>query len=204
VTQREREYAGAKGFEISAFAMALDGVTIVVNRANPIAALSIGQLHDIFTGKVRDWRELEAGDGEIVPFARASGSGTASLFAERVLGEQAYATSARICPPTRRSWPKWPHGREPSAIPARRLRVGGDKIRAVALAADSQSAPVTATPESVVSGGYPLSRNCISPRPELPSAPPRRSSTSAVGEWAGAVPAGRIYRGQVGGAMTSP
>src|SRR5947209_2454165 len=64
LTQREREYAGAKGFEISAFAMALDGVTILVNRANPIAALSIGQLHDIFTGKVRDWRELEAGDGE--------------------------------------------------------------------------------------------------------------------------------------------
>ena len=75
LSQREREYAGSKGFELSVFAMALDGITIIVNRANPVTALSIGQLQEIFSGKIRDWRELEAGEGEILPFARATGSG---------------------------------------------------------------------------------------------------------------------------------
>jgi phosphate transport system substrate-binding protein len=169
LTQREREYAGAKGFEISAFAMALDGVTIVVNRANPIATLSIGQLHDIFTGKVRNWRELEAGDGEIVPFARAAGSGTASLFAERVLGEQAYATSARHLPTNEAIVAEVvARARAIGYTGLGALRVGGDKIRAVALAADSQSAPVTATPESIVSGGYPLSRKLYLATPGTP------------------------------------
>ncbi len=159
LSQREREFAGAKGFEIATFAMALDGVTIVVNRANPISALSVRQLQEIFTGKVRNWRELEAGDGEILPVARAAGSGTASLFAERVLDEQPYASSARRLPTNEAIVAEV--AAQAGAIGYTglgALRVGGDKVKVVALGADSQSAPVTATPGSIVSGDYPLSR----------------------------------------------
>ena len=38
------------------------------------------------------------------------------------------------------------------------LRGGGTRIKVVALAVDAESPPITATPETIVSGSYPLSR----------------------------------------------
>jgi phosphate transport system substrate-binding protein len=157
LSQRERDYAGGRGFEVSVFPMALDGVTVVVNRANPVATLSIDQLREIFTGKIANWRELEGFDGEIMPFARAAGSGTASLFGERALGEGEYGPSVQRLPTNEAIV---------AEVAARRgaigyaglgaLRVGGDRVRAVALTAGAE--PVNATPETIIAGTYPLSR----------------------------------------------
>jgi phosphate transport system substrate-binding protein len=159
LSQREREYAASRGFDVSTFAVALDGVSIVVNRANRVASLDFGQLRGMFSGKIHDWGELEAGGGEILPFARAIGSGTASLFGERVLGEEAYADSVRRLPTNEAIV---------AEVAARAGAIGytglgalrgvGDKVRVVALGADSRAVPVMATPESVVSAKYPLSR----------------------------------------------
>jgi phosphate transport system substrate-binding protein len=159
LSQRERDYAGGRGFAVSVFPMALDGVTIVVNHANPVTTLSIDQLRAIFTGKIRNWRELEGFDGAIMPFARAAGSGTASLFGERALGEEEYgpaverlATNEAIVAEV---------AARPGAIGYAglgALRVGGDHIRAVALTASTQPSPVNATPETIIAGTYPLSR----------------------------------------------
>jgi phosphate transport system substrate-binding protein len=159
LSERERDYAGGRGFEVSVFAMALDGVTIVVNRANPVTTLRIDQLRDIFTGKIRNWRELEGYDGDIMPFARAAGSGTASLFGERALGEEEYAASVQRLPTNEAIV---------AEVAARAgaigyaglgaLRVGGDRVRAVALTAGAQASAVNATPETIIAGTYPLSR----------------------------------------------
>ncbi len=40
--------------------MATDGIAIVVNKANPLENISKAQVRDVYTGKVRDWRELGA------------------------------------------------------------------------------------------------------------------------------------------------
>jgi phosphate transport system substrate-binding protein len=159
LSEREREYAVGRGFEVSVFAMALDGVTIVVNRANPVTTLGIDQLREIFTGKIRNWRELEGFDGEIMPFARAAGSGTASLFGERALGEEDYGPSVQ------RLLTNEAIVAEVAARPGAigyaglgALRVGGERVRAVALTAGAQASPVAATPETIVAGTYPLSR----------------------------------------------
>jgi phosphate transport system substrate-binding protein len=159
LSQRERDYAVGRGFAVAVFPMALDGVTIVVNHANPITALSIDQLREIFTRKIRDWRELEGFDGEITPFARAAGSGTASLFGERALGEEEYGPSVQRLPTNEAIV---------AEVAARAgaigyaglgaLRVGGDKVRAVALTAGAQASSVHATPETIIAGTYPLSR----------------------------------------------
>jgi phosphate transport system substrate-binding protein len=159
LSQRELDYAVGRGFAVSVFPMALDGVTIVVNRANPVTALSIDQLREIFTGKIRSWRELEGFDGEILPFARAAGSGTASVFGERALGEEEYGPAVQRLPTNEAIV---------AEVAARAgaigyaglgaLRVGGDRIKAVALTAGAQSSAVTATPETIIAGTYPLSR----------------------------------------------
>jgi phosphate transport system substrate-binding protein len=158
LSQRERDYAVGRGFAVAVFPMALDGVTIVVNHANPVTALSIDQLREIFTGKIRNWRELEGFDGEILPFARAAGSGTASLFGERALGEEEYGPSVQRLPTNEAIVAEV--ATRPGAIGYAglgALRVGGDRIKAVALTASAQPA-VIATPATIIAGTYPLSR----------------------------------------------
>jgi phosphate transport system substrate-binding protein len=159
LSQREREFAGSKGFEIGLFAVALDGVTIIVNRANPITALDLSQLRDIFVGTIRNWGELDAAEAEILPFARAAGSGTAFLFGERVLGDQPYAVSVMRLSTNEAIVAEV--ASRPAAIGYTDLgafRHGGDRVKAVALRADSQSSLITATPQSISSGHYPLAR----------------------------------------------
>jgi phosphate transport system substrate-binding protein len=159
LSQREHEYALSQGFDVSTFAVALDGVSIIVNRANPVVSLDFGQLRDVFTGKVRNWREFEAGEGEIEPIGRAAGSGTASLFGERVLGEQAYTRSVQRLATNEAIAAEV--GTRTGAIGYTglgALKGIGDKVRVVALGTDSHSTPVAATAETVASGKYPLSR----------------------------------------------
>jgi phosphate transport system substrate-binding protein len=159
LSKRELDYAVGRGFAVSVYPMALDGVTVVVNHANPVATLTIEQLREIFTGKIRNWRELERFDGEILPFARAAGSGTASLFGERALGEGEYGPSVERLPTNEAIVAEV--ATRPGAIGYAglgALRVGGDRVRAVALTTDTQASPVIATPETIIAKTYPLSR----------------------------------------------
>ena len=159
LSRRERDYAASKGIEISISELALDGITIIVNRGNAVTALNLGQLRNIFAGKIRNWRELEGGDAEILAFARAAGSGTASLFDDRVLGEETYAAAvARM--PTNEAIVAEVAAR-PGAIgytSLGALRGAGDRVHVIALRADPQSAPVAPTAETIRSGDYPLTR----------------------------------------------
>lgn len=44
---------------LTAFAIALDGIAVIVNRANPLDSLTSEQIRRIFTGEVASWTELE-------------------------------------------------------------------------------------------------------------------------------------------------
>jgi phosphate transport system substrate-binding protein len=159
LSQREREYARSKAIELAQFPLALDGVSIIVNRANPVTDLGLGQLREIFSGKLRSWDELDGGKGEILLFARAQGSGTAFMFGERVLGEETYAASVHHLPTNEAIVAAV--GAQPGGIgytDLGALKRGGDRIKPVAVRPDAQSFAVTATPESISSGRYPLSR----------------------------------------------
>jgi phosphate transport system substrate-binding protein len=159
LTQREREYARSNGIEIALVPLALDGVSIIVNPTNPVTELSVTQLRDIFSGSLRRWGEIGAGQGEILPFARAPGSGTAFMFGEHVLGEEPYAASVQRLSTNEAIVAEVAARREGIGYTdLGALKRGGDRVRAVALRADEQPSAVVASPESVSSGHYPLSR----------------------------------------------
>jgi phosphate transport system substrate-binding protein len=65
--------------------IALDGIAVIVNPANPIKTLSITQLADIFSGKITDWSTLGGQAGTIALYARDNQSGTYDFFNEAVL-----------------------------------------------------------------------------------------------------------------------
>jgi phosphate transport system substrate-binding protein len=159
LTQREREYARSNSIDLAVFSVAQDGISIIVNRTNPVADLSLSQLREIFAGRLRNWSDLGTAPGEILPFARAAGSGTALMFGERILGQESYAASVQRLPTNEAivsEVASRPEGIGYTDLGA--LKHGGDRVRAVALRADGQSPPVVATPETIISGHYPLSR----------------------------------------------
>ncbi len=86
----ERDALAAKGDMYSPgneHVLALDGLAVVVNEANPIGSLSVQQIKDIFSGAITDWGDKRIGGtpGPIHLYARDNNSGTYDSFAAMVL-----------------------------------------------------------------------------------------------------------------------
>ena len=79
--------------------LGLDGLAVIVNKANATPTLSKGQLANIFTGRTRDWSELGAASrgktGPINIYARDANSGTSDSFRDMVLGQGQLAGTAK-------------------------------------------------------------------------------------------------------------
>jgi phosphate transport system substrate-binding protein len=159
LSKRERDYATSKGIDLTEHPLALDGISIVVHRNNPVEALELAQVQGIFSGRIRNWRDVGGADSEIAALARAAGSGTAALFGARVLGSDPYGVTVRHLPSNDAIVS------QTAALPEAigyadlgALRAGGSRIKVLALRADPQSPAVTPAPEEIRSGRYPLSR----------------------------------------------
>ncbi|MCX7615461.1 MAG: phosphate ABC transporter substrate-binding protein [Clostridiales bacterium] len=63
---------------------ALDGIAVALNPANKVKDLTLAQLKDIFTGKIKNWKEVGGDDAKIVVVSREAGSGTRGAFEELV------------------------------------------------------------------------------------------------------------------------
>jgi phosphate transport system substrate-binding protein len=77
--------ARAAGFEPVQHTVALDAIAVVVNPANPVDRLTIPQIADIYTGRIRRWSEVGGQDRPIVLLSRESNSGTYVYFIEQVI-----------------------------------------------------------------------------------------------------------------------
>jgi len=75
---------------------AIDGVGVVVNPKNSVTALSTGQLQDIFSGKITNWKDLGGDDREINLYDRDAASGTRSVFAKKALQKTEVAKKANV------------------------------------------------------------------------------------------------------------
>ena len=56
---------------LKTYTVALDGVAFVVNKSNPLSVLSTEQAKDIYTGKIKNWKELGGEDKEITVVNRS-------------------------------------------------------------------------------------------------------------------------------------
>jgi phosphate transport system substrate-binding protein len=77
--------------------IAIDGLAIIVHPGNPISALSVDQIAQLFSGEISDWAALGGKPGKVQPYARDDNSGTYDTFKELVLapGGRALAANAR-------------------------------------------------------------------------------------------------------------
>jgi len=80
-------------------ACAKDGVTIFLNDANKVSELTLKQISDIYTGKIRNWEELGGDNAEIRLYGRENSSGTYTYLHDEVVKAD-YASTVQSLPGT--------------------------------------------------------------------------------------------------------
>ena len=64
--------------------IAIDGIAVCVNNKNKVTNLSEKQLNQIFTGKIKNWSEVNGPNKPIIVIGRDEASGTKSSFEEEI------------------------------------------------------------------------------------------------------------------------
>lgn len=94
--KEELELAKIRGIEMNEYVVGSYSVAVVVNAGNPLTNLSKDQVRDIFTGAVRNWKEVGGPDAAITTYIRDPIAGTHLGFKELALGNTAYSTDAKM------------------------------------------------------------------------------------------------------------
>ena len=145
------------------YKVALDGLSVYVHEGNPLQELSIDQLEKIFTGKVRNWKEIGGNDMPITIYSRENSSGTYEFFKEHILKGQDFASSAQTMPGTAALLQAV--SKDPKGIGYGGAAYG-QGAKALKIRKTSDSPAIEPTEENVVSGKYPIWRylfNYLSP-----------------------------------------
>lgn len=76
--------------------IALDGIAIIVNAANPVTGLTRAEVAAIFAGESPRWSRVGGADRPIHFVSREEGSGTRGAFEEMVMGKKEIAARALV------------------------------------------------------------------------------------------------------------
>jgi phosphate transport system substrate-binding protein len=158
----EIEMARQKGFEPRQITVALDGLAVVVHPANPVSQLTQDQLAAIFSGALKNWRDVGGADLPIVVLSREVNSGTHVYFKEHVLrhnrkeSRAEFAANALLMPSSQAIADEV--AQNPGAIGYYGMGYISPREKALAIAKDGDSPYVQPTIENVVSNAYPISR----------------------------------------------
>lgn len=93
---KQNEYKAAvdKGISPVAHVVAMDGLAVVVHPSNPVKALKLQQVQDIYLGKIKNWNEVGGPNKKIVIISRDTNSGTYETFEGLVMKKQKMVDSA--------------------------------------------------------------------------------------------------------------
>ncbi|MBK6445666.1 MAG: PstS family phosphate ABC transporter substrate-binding protein [Bacteroidetes bacterium] len=80
--------------------IANDALSVIVNPTNKVGKLTREQLEGIFTGKIKNWKEVGGDDMQIIVYSRETSSGTYEFFKEHVMNRKNYASSVLNMPAT--------------------------------------------------------------------------------------------------------
>lgn len=90
VVQTKSAHSGAtldhSGRRIVRIPIATEGIVVYVHDSNPIKALSLAELRAIYSGQIRNWKQLGGSDHPITRYSGESTSGINDFFQQVVLG----------------------------------------------------------------------------------------------------------------------
>ena len=67
------------------YIVAVDSIMTVVSPENPVGELTVGQLADLFAGRISNWSEVGGPDLPVTVYSRNTDSGTFGVFEDQVL-----------------------------------------------------------------------------------------------------------------------
>jgi len=155
---KDAEKATAKdkrGKEVLELPVAVDGLAVYVNDANPINELSLAHIKGIYTGAIKNWKEVGGRDERIILYSRENNSGTYVYFKEHVLENADYYPTAQTLPGT---------AAVINAVAKDTRGIGyggiayGKGIKHLRVKKDANSPGVEPTMENVLAAKYPISR----------------------------------------------
>jgi phosphate transport system substrate-binding protein len=85
--ENELQQAAKRDITPKVYEVALDGIAIIVHLDNPVSSLTVQQIADVFTGKIKNWKDLGGKNSPITLYGRENSSGTYEFFREHVLGK---------------------------------------------------------------------------------------------------------------------
>jgi phosphate transport system substrate-binding protein len=146
-----KERYGSLGVEIRC---AKDGITVYMNESNPVKELSIKQLSGIYTGTIKNWKEVGGLDEAIKLYGRENSSGTYVFFQENVVKGD-YAASCQTLPGT---------AAVVNAVKNDKYGIGyggaaySKGVKQCLVKKDDKSPAYAPTAETIKNGSYPISR----------------------------------------------
>ncbi|WAM33081.1 phosphate ABC transporter substrate-binding protein [Caldicellulosiruptor morganii] len=135
---------------LNEFKIAIDGIAVVVNPQNPIKNLTLQQIRDIYSGKIKNWKDVGGKNAQIVVVTREEGSGTRGAFEELVMEGQSITDSAVV--QSSNGAVKQSVSQDPNAIGYISLGIVDSTVKAVSIEG------VDATEENVKNGKYKIQR----------------------------------------------
>ncbi len=93
---KEIKLADTKGVKLVQHVVALDCIVPIVNPKNTVKELTLEQLKDIYTGKVKNWNEVGGSDSPVVVISRDSSSGTFEVWNHLVLKKERVRPDAQL------------------------------------------------------------------------------------------------------------
>lgn len=155
IKDKERQQIEANGAKLVEIPVALDGLAVYVNEANPLKEIDMKTIKEIFTGVIDNWSQLGWENKRIKLYSRENNSGTYVYFKEHVLDNEDFSKFAQYMPGTASVL---------NAVKKDKYGIGYGGIGylkgAKALKVSKEKGGVAYEPsiENVVKGVYPISR----------------------------------------------
>lgn len=163
IKDEEVETARGNGVEPIEFVVARDAIAVIVHPENPVNALTLEQISDIYSGLINNWSEVGGEDRPIVRLSRETNSGTHVYFLEVALrlGEKDnktfFAQNTLLLPSSEGIIHEV--RQNPNAIGYDGLGYVPHDLKVLAIAEKTGGAYVRPSIATVNSGTYPIARD---------------------------------------------
>lgn len=137
------------------YRVALDGLTVYVHEENPVKELTMMDVEGIFTGKIKNWKQLGGPDAKISVYSRENSSGTYEFFKEKVLKGRDFTASAKTMQGTAAVIQSVAKDKNAIGYGGAAYAKG---VKGLAIKFDENSPAVLPTEENVVKMTYPIWR----------------------------------------------
>ncbi len=153
--KKEKDKIKKKGWELVEIRTSLDGLSVYINKDNPVNVLSFSQMDKIYRNIITNWKDVGGKDAKIIVYGRDNSSGTYAYFKKHVLLKKDFSQRVQTLPGTSaivNAVTKDPNG----------IGYGGkayaEGIKTVKIKKEDSDTAYAPTDESVPSGKYPLAR----------------------------------------------